>query len=113
MDKIRQPARETFLHVLYRFLWPFSHFRDATCGSRLEQSQNYRHNRRMGLHLPGFMVKWAVLTLFFFSLGILCEEALEGRLPAVCCYLTGTCSLTVLVQLAVAWLWLRHFPERH
>ena len=78
MDDIHQPhGQEAFWHLLYRFLWPFPYFRDVTRGSLLERQQNYRHNRRMGTHLPRFMLKWACLTLFFFALGCLCEELLE------------------------------------
>jgi hypothetical protein len=84
----------------------------VTQGSLLERQQNYRHNRRIGIHhLPGFMLKWACLTLFFFVLGNLCEELLELVLPAACCFVTGTWTLTIAVQLTVAWLWLRRFPE--
>jgi len=112
MDDIHQPpGQEAFWHLLYRFLWPFPYFRDVTRGSLLERQQNYRYNRRMGTHLPRFMLKWACLTLFFFALGCLCEELLEIVLPAACCYVTSTWTLTIFIQLTVAWLWLRRFPE--
>jgi hypothetical protein len=111
MDRILPPHQEAFWHLLYRYLWPYACFRDVTRGSLLERQQNYRHNRRMGIHLPGFMAKWAGLTLLFFMLGMTCEELLEVVLPAACCYVTSTWTLTILVQLTVAWLWLRRFPE--
>jgi hypothetical protein len=113
MDRTPPPCQEPFWHLLYRYLWPFACFRDVTQGSLIERRQNYRHNRQMGVHLPGFMAKWACLTLVFFLLGLAFEELLEVMLPAACCYVTSTWALTICVQLCVAWLWLRHFPELH
>ncbi|HMV64187.1 MAG TPA: hypothetical protein PLN96_11655 [Zoogloea sp.] len=110
MDRI-DARPEAFAHLVYRYLWPYAYFRDVTRGSFLERQQNYRHNRRMGMHLPGFMLKWACLTVFFYLLGSLCEELLELVLPAACCYVTGAWTLTILVQLCVAWLWLKRFPD--
>ncbi len=113
MNDTAPSCRDAFWRLLYRYLWPFPYFRDVTRGSLIERQQNYRHNRRMGIHLPGFIVKWTCLTLFFFALGLLCEELLEVVLPAACCYVTSTWSLIVVVQLAVAWLWLQRFPDLH
>lgn len=112
MDRMPAPASgEPLWHLLYRHFWPFAYFRDVSRGSLLERQQNYRYNRRMGSCLPGFMLKWAVLTLLFFLLGIACEELLEFMLPAACCFVTSTWTLVIVVQLAVAWVWLRRFPE--
>lgn len=111
MNRTPHPSQGTFWHLLYLYLWPFAYFRDVTQGSLLERRQNYRHNRQMGVHLPGFMAKWAILTIMFYLLGVAFEEMLEVVLPAACCYVTSTWTLTICVQLGVAWLWLRRFPE--
>ena len=63
-----QPG-EPFWHLAYRYLWPFQYFRDVTKGDRLERQQNYRHNRAMRAHLPGFMMKWVILTGLCYSAG--------------------------------------------
>ena len=104
MNRISPPSQEAVWHLLYRFLWPFRYFRDVTRGSLLERRQNYRYNRKMGSHLPGFMLKWVALSLLFFALGMLFEEWFEHVLPAACCYVTGTCTLAILAQIVVAWL---------
>ena len=111
MNRIAPASREAFWHLIYRYIWPFPYFRDVSRGSIIERRQNYRHNRIMGAYLPGFMLKWALLTAFFFVLGTLCEELLELVLPAACCFVTGTWTLTIAVQLTVAWLWLKRIPE--
>lgn len=112
MNRTAAERQEGIWRLLYRYLWPFPYFRDVSRGTLLERQQNYRYNRRMGIHhLPGFVAKWVFLTLFFFVLGILCEQLLEVVLPAACCYVTGTWTLTIVVQLLVAWLWLWRFPE--
>jgi hypothetical protein len=106
-------AHEAWWHLLIRYLWPYSYFRDVSRGSLLERQQAYRFNRRMGIYLPGFMFKWALLTAFFFVLGTLCDELLDIVLPAACCFVTGTWTLTVVIQLTIAWVWFKHFPELH
>lgn len=113
MDPMHNANPAPFWYLLYRYFSPVPCFRDVTHGTLLERQQNYRHNRRMGIHLPGFIVRWACLTQIFFLLGLACEELLELVLPAACCYVTSTWALTNCVQLAVAWAWLRRFPELH
>ena len=99
--------------TLRRYLWAYDYFRDVTRGTPFEQEQNYRYNRQMGVHLPAFIRRWAFLTLVLFSIGALLEELLQLVLPAACCYVTGTWSLTIAIQLMVAWLWLKRFPRLH
>lgn len=66
MNQHRPAARRcsyeemTFAELLFRYLWPFWLFRDASCGDRLARAAAYRHNRGMRVHLPGYLVKWAV-----------------------------------------------------
>ncbi|WP_374400949.1 hypothetical protein [Niveibacterium sp.] len=105
-------VRHSFCQLLYRYFWPFQYFRDVTRGSHLEQAQNYRFNRAMRRYLPGFAVKWCCLSVLWFGAGAVCETALSFVVPAACCYLTATGSFMVVVQVAVAWVWLSHFPER-
>jgi hypothetical protein len=110
------PPRLPSLHLrgsLRRYLWPYDYFRDVTRGTPFEQEQNYRHNRQMGACLPAFIRRWAFLTLVFFGIGTLLEELLQLVLPAACCYVTGTWTLTIVIQLVVAWLWLKRFPRLH
>lgn len=106
------PTRhEPFWRLLYRFLWPFQYFRDVTRGSRLERQQNYRHNRAMRIYLPGFMVKWAALTMLWFSFGGIFDGLMGLAVPAAGCFITGSSAMVVVVQLAISWLWLERFPE--
>ena len=48
--------------VLYRYLWPFWLFKDATRGDRYARAAAYRHNRDMRTHLPRYMVRWLVVS---------------------------------------------------
>lgn len=102
---------EPLWRLLYRFLWPFQYFRDVTRGSTLERRQNYRHNRAMRAHLPGFLLKWSLLTFMWFAFGGVFDRTLDLVLPATCCFLTGSWSAIVSVKLGVAWVWLERFPE--
>lgn len=56
-------AHDSFVRQLYLYLWPFWLFRDASRGSLLERAAAYRHNRAQRIYLPGYALKWSVLTL--------------------------------------------------
>jgi uncharacterized membrane protein len=47
-----------FSLVLFRYLWPFWLFKDASSGDRMTRAAAYRHNRDMRFYLPGYMLKW-------------------------------------------------------
>ena len=105
------PALDSFWSLMYRFLWPFQYFRDVTQGTRIERQQNYRYNRAMRVHLPGFMAKWSVITALWFWFGGLLDGLLNLSLPAAGCFVTGSWSFVVVLLLGVAWVWLGRFPE--
>ena len=44
--------------VLFRFVWPFWLFKDASRGDRMTRAAAYRHNRSMRIYLPGYLMKW-------------------------------------------------------
>jgi hypothetical protein len=54
--------------VLFRFLWPFWLFQDATRGDRYARAAAYRHNRDMRVYLPGYLMKWLLSCAFAFAL---------------------------------------------
>lgn len=107
----RSRLGEPFWHLYYRYFWPFPYFRDVSAGSLLERQQNYRHNRTMRIHLPGFIVKWLVLAGLSYALGGFFEEALSLAIPAAGCFLSATWALVVVAVLAACWMWLERFPE--
>ncbi|MDY0067649.1 MAG: hypothetical protein RBS02_14835 [Steroidobacteraceae bacterium] len=47
-----------FFFVAQRYLWPFWLFQDANRGDRLARAAAYRHNRRMRIHLPVYLLRW-------------------------------------------------------
>lgn len=47
-----------FSLVLFRYLWPFWLFQDASRGDRVARAAAYRHNRSMRIYLPGYLMKW-------------------------------------------------------
>jgi drug/metabolite transporter (DMT)-like permease len=110
-DDCRRNEREPLWRLWYRFLWPFIHFRDVTLGSPLERRQNYRYNRAMRIHLPGFALKWLLLSAGCFLGGGYLATELELTLPAAGCFVTATWALVVAVLSSVCWVWLERFPE--
>lgn len=46
--------------VLFRYLWPFWLFEDASRGDGYARAAAYRHNRGMRVHLPGYLMRWSL-----------------------------------------------------
>lgn len=102
---------ESMLRLWWRFVWPFLYFRDCTRGSWMERVQSYRHNRSMRHYLPGFILKWIILTAIWFAFGMMFDGFSGLVIPAACCFVTGTWAAIVVVMLSVSWTWLERFPE--
>jgi len=102
---------DSFCRLLYRYLWPFPYFRDVTCGQKMERQQNYRHNRSLRVHLPGFALKWGVLTALCFSVGIMLGAMPTLSVLTACFVAAGIWTLVVCMTIITAWCWLTRFPE--
>jgi hypothetical protein len=50
------------LQVLFRYVWPFWLFKDATRGDRYARAAAYRHNRDMRIHLPAYLARWVLVS---------------------------------------------------
>lgn len=57
-----------FSIVLFRYLWPFWLFKDASRGDRLARAAAYRHNRSMRIHLPVYLLRWVFGSALAFAL---------------------------------------------
>ena len=53
--------------VLFRFLWPFWLFQDASRGNRFDRAAAYQHNRDMRVYLPGYLLKWMLSCALWLS----------------------------------------------
>jgi hypothetical protein len=53
--------------VLFRYVWPFWLFKDATRGDRYARAAAYRHNRDMRIHLPGYLLRWCLVSRATFA----------------------------------------------
>jgi hypothetical protein len=56
------PADPPLAQVVYRYVWPFWLFKDATRGDRYARAAAYRHNRNMRVHLPGYLMRWLLVS---------------------------------------------------
>jgi len=56
------PVDSPLSQVLYRYVWPFWLFKDATRGDRYARAAAYRHNRDMRVHLPGYLMRWLLVS---------------------------------------------------
>jgi hypothetical protein len=64
--------------VLFRYLWPFWLFKDASRGDRYTRAAAYRHNRSMRVHLPGYLMRWSLGSALALALAALCGS-MPGR----------------------------------
>ncbi|HKU13691.1 MAG TPA: hypothetical protein VJQ52_04800 [Steroidobacteraceae bacterium] len=85
--------------VLYRYVWPFWLFRDATRGDRYARAAAYRHNRDMRIHLPGYLLRllgvgaltlalascFGSLAMAHSAVGIFAVLAAGGGIAFACC----------------------------
>lgn len=108
------PDDESATSLLYLYLWPFWMFKDVNHGSMLEQAAAYRHNREKRIYLPGYMLKWVLISLLLQG-GIILFEWLGSAgllwlgLSAMLAGATGICfsiALVVIMQIVVAYLFL-------
>ena len=54
--------------VLFRYVWPFWLFKDASRGDRMARAAAYRHNRSMRIYLPGYLLKWMFNCITAFAI---------------------------------------------
>ncbi|MBL8266703.1 hypothetical protein [Steroidobacter sp.] len=54
--------------LLFRYLWPFWLFKDASRGDRMTRAAAYRHNRSMRIYLPGYLMKWMLNCVAAFGI---------------------------------------------
>jgi hypothetical protein len=83
--------------VLFRYLWPFWLFKDASRGDRVARAAAYRHNRSMRIYLPGYLMKWMFncATAFAITSGFGSLSAAPAAGPAA--------SLDVFAIIAAGW----------
>lgn len=100
--------------VLFRFLWPFWLFHDASRGDRLTRAAAYRHNRDMRVYLPGYLMKWLLSSTCVLALATGIDSLAHSFTPAsTVLSLLGAafavvfaCSLCVLFVTAYIYLYL-------
>jgi hypothetical protein len=103
--------------VLFRFLWPFWLFRDASRGDRFARAAAYRHNRDMRVHLPGYLMKWSLSSTFVLAMTSGIDSLARSvtalstvlTLVTAACAIVFACSVCVLFVTAYIYLYLsRH-----
>lgn len=80
--------------VLFRYLWPFWLFKDASRGDRLARAAAYRHNRDMRIYLPGYLMKWMFNCVTAFAITSGFGSLSAARTPG---------SLDVFAIIAAGW----------
>lgn len=93
--------------LLYRFMFFEWMFADLSAARNLyERHAALQHNRRMCRYLPVYLRRWSVLTACDFGLGMLAERALQASLVSAWFFTWSCVSLTAMVIISVAWLFL-------
>ena len=105
--------------VLFRFLWPFWLFRDASRGDRFARAAAYRHNREMRVYLPAYLMKWLLSSSLALALttGVdaLARSSVDVSmflaLASAACAVVFACSVCVLFVTAYIYLYLSRHPQ--
>jgi hypothetical protein len=99
--------------VLFRFLWPFWLFHDASSGDRYARAAAYRHNRDMRVYLPGYLMKWMLSCTLVLAVASGLDSlarSLGGvsilSLIAAACAMMFACGVCVLFITAYIYLYL-------
>ena len=99
--------------VLFRFLWPFWLFQDATQGDRYARAAAYRHNRDMRVYLPGYLMKWLLSCAFVLALASGCDSLAHSiggtnvlTVIAAACAMVFACGVCVMFVTAYIYLYL-------
>jgi hypothetical protein len=101
--------------LLFRYLWPFWLFKDATHGDRMVRAAAYRHNRSMRAYLPGYMRRWVLgstVALAIINAADLLSDHTAGTALSVFSLIAGAsaiafvCCLCVLLLIAYLYLYL-------
>ena len=101
-----------FLQVLFRYLWPFWLFKDASRGDRWVRAAAYRHNREMRVYLPGYLLKWLLSCGIAFAIASGLEALSSSHsldiftLLAAGCGVVFACGVCVLFITAYIYVYL-------
>ncbi|HMN44489.1 MAG TPA: hypothetical protein PKE27_07955 [Povalibacter sp.] len=97
--------------VLFRYLWPFWLFKNASVGDRFARAAAYTHNRQMRIYLPGYLLKWLCNCIIAFGLTALLGSH-SMRSPGLLSVMAAgagvlfTCGLTVLFVIGYIYVYL-------
>lgn len=100
--------------LLFRYLWPFWLFKDASRGDRLARAAAYEHNRGMRIFLPGYLLKWLVSCVLILKLVAGLEALSDGNsldvfmLMAAAAGIMFTGAVCVLFITGYVYLYLSH-----
>lgn len=106
------PVRDsetTLTELLFLYFWPTTIFEDASTGTREEQWAKYRRNREKRVYLPHYGKVWSFFSLFFLTSGVAVSNtfpyAAAAKIAATAILTAFTCSLSVVIVVAVAYVW--------
>jgi hypothetical protein len=107
MSDSHHPPEIPFRTLLYRFMFFEWMFADLSAARDMfERHAALQHNRHMCRYLPVYLRRWSVLTACDFGLGMLFERALQASLLSAWFFTWSCVSLTAMVVISVAWIFL-------
>lgn len=108
---------QPFSLVLFRYLWPFWLFRDASTGDRMTRAAAYRHNRDMRVYLPGYLMKWMFSSSAALAIALMLDSFAThdvGALDFVTLLAAGStvifaCGLCILAVITYIYFYLSRY----
>jgi hypothetical protein len=93
-----------FLQVLFRYIWPFWLFKDASRGDRWVRAAAYRHNREMRVYLPGYLLKWLLSCAFAYAIASGLESLSSAHSLGIFTILAAGCGVVFACGVCVLFI---------
>jgi uncharacterized protein YacL len=105
-----EAAALAFRTLLYRYFFFGWLFKDVNKGSMFEQSAAHRYNKENAHWLFTYLRRWAVLTVLFYALGLICEVLLTVPAISAFFYVPSVLSIAINAVIGVLITWLKLMP---
>lgn len=99
----------SFLYLLYLYIWPFWMFMDVNKSSLFERAAAWRHNKSKLVYLPGYMIKWSILSSFLMGLIYLFDH--HSNILAAGFGVLFTLSVIVLVCIFISYIFINKWDH--
>lgn len=103
-----QEKESSFFYLLYLYIWPFWMFVDVNKPSLFERAAAWRHNKSKLIYMPGYMIKWTILSFFLMSMIYLFDHSnnICMTLISASCGVLFALSFIILLHILIVYIFI-------